>query len=215
MNGLELLHYLENQCKSLSEWKEKQVIVKKISKNLYTHIQEIITKNGCKITCDKEKNKIIISKLKEDEEDLLAGLDDLWDWPVEEPEWLKKEKLKVAKKEKEVAKMERVVKMNPSRTLSDMVDAYNKELDKKHIDIDNFYKIVKEAHTVILTPWSYVDTDTYNNFITSGALKMIIGDLKRKMRQPYYKKFEKKIKEIIKMLEDIDKKAKSKDYGLA
>ena len=113
MSGLELLHYLENQCNSLSEWKEKQVIVKKISKNLYTHIQEIVTKNGCKITWNKEKNRIIISKPQESEEDLLAGLDDLVDEDGANADWLEaKKKIQLLlKKEKKIAEKEKELKL--------------------------------------------------------------------------------------------------------
>jgi len=44
---------------------------------------------------------------------------------------------------------------------------------------------------------------------------MIIWDLKDKLKESYYKKYKNKINKIIKLLEDIDKKSKPKDYGLA
>jgi hypothetical protein len=68
---------LEKQCKILPEGKEKQLIVKQFSDKLYNQIQKVVSKNGCEITWDKQNNKIIISKQKESDEDLLAGLEDL------------------------------------------------------------------------------------------------------------------------------------------
>ena len=121
----------------------------------------------------------------------------------------------VAQKEQQVAKMERVSLMNPSRELRDMVVLYNKELDKKYIDVNKFYKKVKEAHKAILAPGSYIDSDTYKIFITDWAVKMIIWDLRRKLKQPYYNKYKGEINEIIRLLKEIDDKSKPKDYWLA
>ena len=72
-----VLNLLERQCKALSEGEEKQLVVKQLSDRLYNQMQKVVSKNGCEITWDKQNNKIIISKPKESDEDLLAGLEDL------------------------------------------------------------------------------------------------------------------------------------------
>ena len=72
-----VLNLLEKQCKTLPEGEEKQLVVKQLSDKLYNQIQKVMSKNGCEITWDKQNNKIVISKPKESDEDLLAGLEDL------------------------------------------------------------------------------------------------------------------------------------------
>jgi len=122
------------------------------------------------------------------------------------------------KEQKELQKLEKTLSEKFNKLLEEknpQLNAQIKELDKKHIDVDKFYKVVKKAHQAIVLPSSYIDSDTYKIFISSWWVKMIISDLKKKLKEPYYKRYQKKINEIIKLLEDIDKKAKPKDYWLA
>jgi len=78
-----IISNLENQCKALPEWGRVKIeIVRKISDELAAHMWEVrkyVSQTGCQIVFDKEKNKVTIIKPKKskEDEDLLAGLDDL------------------------------------------------------------------------------------------------------------------------------------------
>ena len=200
---------LENQCKALPEGKEKQVIVRKISEDLYVHMQEIVTKNWCKITWDKEKNRIIISKPKESEEDLLSGLDDLWNWPVEKPDWMKKEEKEIAKKEKEVKKIERLALMNPTREFWLFARDFDKYFDKwKYDDLITRAEQVKKA---IKYP---VDTRTYNLWIQVYKMH-IIPKIKSKLKETNNIKIKDKLKKLLNIINYIINNTKTKNIWLA
>ena len=223
MNGA-ILDNMKNKCESLKPGTE--YVIQMTQKELDEQFKKVVKSAGCEIKIEKKNWKpVVVITKEESEEDLL------WEWWIDDLLWdieesadkdteqyhkqvVQKEQ-QVAQKEQQVAKMERVALMNPTRELRDMVDLYNKELHKKYIDINKFYKKVKEAHKAILAPGSYIDSDTYKIFITNWAVKMIIWDLKRNLKQPYYNKYKGKINEIINMLKDINNKSKSKDYWLA
>jgi len=227
--GANVMYSLEQQANRLKPGSE--IVIKMTQKELNKNLQWKL-KDGSFFEYDPKKKQVIIYKPKKknykcaeealnswfDVKDAVDACSDKITISTDIPgldQKLAEEKKQVAEEKKQVIKYERVALMNPSRELRDMVKAYNKELDKKHIDVDKFYKVVKEAHQAIVLPSSYIDSDTYKIFISSWWVKMIIWDLKKKLKEPYYKRYQKKINEIIKLLEDIDKKAKPKDYWLA
>ena len=221
MDGWATLNNLKHQCESLKPGTE--YVIKITQNKLDKQFKKAISGAGCNVKLEKKNWKTVVVIVKKPKESDDLDVDDLL-WSIEaSANKDTAEKIKEAndaekqmkEKEKQMIKYERVALMNPSRELRDMVKAYNKELDKKHIDVDKFYKVVKEAHQAIVLPSSYIDSDTYKIFISSWWVKMIIWDLKKKLKEPYYKRYQKKINEIIKLLEDIDKKAKPKDYWLA
>jgi len=78
-----IISNLQNQCKALPEWGRVKIeIVRKISDELAAHMGEVrkyVSQTGCQIIFNKKENKVTIIKPKvsKEDEDLLAGLDDL------------------------------------------------------------------------------------------------------------------------------------------
>jgi len=124
-NGIEKL---KHQCKSLKPGTEYVVKVPQV--HLDAHFKKAIKWAGCDVKISTKNGKSIVKIIKKEEsdDDLLAGLGDLWTWPVKDPEWMKQKEKQVAQKEKQVAqkekqlkqkekrlwRMERVMLMNPS-----------------------------------------------------------------------------------------------------
>ena len=125
-----VIYYIDKQCNKLKEWERKKLVIeRKISEELYEHMKEIVTRDGCRIIWDRKENKVTIIKpnrygweedigsvniwredkvtikmrWKEEDLDLLEGLDDI----VKEAD--KEQDMRLSQKEKEVLQKEKEV----------------------------------------------------------------------------------------------------------
>jgi hypothetical protein len=56
--------------------------------------------------------------------------------------------------------------MNPTRELEGLVLDYKKKFyENGKLNVDKYYKAVKQAYKAIFAPGSYIDSDTYNLII--------------------------------------------------
>ena len=131
-----------------------------------------------------------------------------WSDTIKKSEEVAKEKQELTKEKQHLRDLERLAIMNPTRELEDITIDYKKKFYVNgKLDIYKYYKAVKQAHKAILAPGSHIDRDTYNLIIKWWYLQGIINDIKRY-------KWE-KVKEIIKMLEEIRDKSTPADYKMA
>jgi len=212
-----IISNLENQCKALPDWKEKTVIIRKISDELYIHMKTILDKKGCKITWDKENNRVIIHKNPEEsDEDLLAGLEDLdtnVDWLDEE---LKKKEAEMKKKEAEMKKIERLALMNPTREVETVYLKFEKLFEKK--DYDKLIDMLWHAYKANDLDSSYVDKEKWE--LRFGKDKkwwiweVYIQKVEKRLKTSHWVEKE-KLEKIRSLMEKIRKIVKFKAYGLA
>ena len=78
-------------------------------KQLDEQFKKVIENTGCEIKVENKKWKpvVVITKQESDEE-LLAGLEDIWTWLVEDPDWLKEKEKQMKEKEKQMKKQEKI-----------------------------------------------------------------------------------------------------------
>jgi len=165
-----LVSSLENQCKVLPEWgRVKMEVVRKISDELAAHIWEVrkyVSQTGCQIVFNRKENKVTIIKPKvsKEDEDLLAGLDNLdtnikgLDEEVtqKEKEVVQKEK-EVVQKEKEVVQKEKeVVQKEKEVEIAEKINYLVNNLDK--LSYKKVVSILKEIKFLLGSIW-YCDND--------------------------------------------------------
>jgi len=147
-----IISNLENQCKALPEWGRVKIeIVRKISDELAAHMWEVrkyVSQTGCQIIFNKKENKVTIIKPKvsKEEEDLLAGLDDLNTDVDGLDEKVKKAKEELQKaKEKAQKAKEKAQKAKEFKYLAKLSLDFNKKL----LDILKNYKKLSKRELLI------------------------------------------------------------------
>jgi len=143
-----VIYYIDKQCNKLKEWERKKLVIeRKISEELYEHMKEIVTRDGCRIIWDRKENKVTIIKpnrygweedigsvniwredkvtikmrWKEEDLDLLEGLDDI----VKEAD--KEQDMRLSQKEKEVSQKEKEVSQKEKEVLQKEKEVLQKE----------------------------------------------------------------------------------------
>jgi len=202
--------------------------------------KKVIEWAGCdvKISTKNGKPVVKIVKKEESDDDLLAGLGDLWTWPVKEPEWMKQKEKQVAQltqkekqltqkekqltqKEKQLTqkdkqlthkinKVERLVLMNPTRVFWNFAKDFDKNFNKW--DYDKLLKKVKKVKKAI-TGYP-VDEDDYNIWIKVYK-NHIIPKLERKIENINNIELKNKLKEILNVIKYIIENTKTKNIWLA
>ena len=129
-----IVYNLENQCKLLMEGHKKQIIVKKLSNEMFSNIKRKMSQAGCRVLWDEKSNIITILKPKvsKEDENLLAGLNDL-NTDVDGLD----EKVAQAKKEAEQAKkFEYIAKLSLdfNKKLLYILKNYNNSSKKELMD---------------------------------------------------------------------------------
>ena len=152
MDGWATLNNLKNnlkhQCESLKPGTE--YVIKITQKELDEQFKKAISGAGCNVKLEKKNWKtvvVIVKNPKESDGDLLAGLDDLWTWPVKEPNWLKEKEKQM--KEKEKIEYLSKLSLDFNRKIVYLLKNY-KKLDRKEIidKLDELDKIISNYRVI-------------------------------------------------------------------
>jgi len=234
MTGLtpDVIHNLGRQCENLKPGTEE--VIKITKKELDEQLKKVIKWAGCDLKISKKAGKLVVTivkKKKESDSELLAGLGDLWTWPVKEPEWMKQKEKQVAQltqkekqltqKEKQLTqkdkqlthkinKVERLVLMNPTRVFWNFAKDFDKNFNKW--DYDKLLKKVKKVKKAI-TGYP-VDEDDYNIWIKVYK-NHIIPKLERKIENINNIELKNKLKEILNVIKYIIENTKTKNIWLS
>ncbi len=200
MDGWATLNSLKHQCESLKPGTE--YVMKMTQQQLDEQFKKVITNEGCNVKIEKKnwKTVVVVTKKKwESDENLLAGLGDMWAWPVEEPDWLKQKERQVKQKEKQVKQKERQVSQEEKENyLAYQSLNFNKLLA---LTLKNYKTLSKnevlwrlEELNKIITHYRVIWNERERNNILEWlwALKMLY----------------KNNRQILKLLNDIEKKVK-------
>jgi len=203
-----IISNLQNQCKALPEWGRVKIeIVRKISDELAAHMWEVrkyVSQTGCQIVFNRKENKVTIIKPKvsKEDEDLLAGLDDL----NTDVDGLDKE---VEEKEKKVKELERIVTMNPSREFFWIVEHF-----KPNFKNWNYDEIIKNLQQIKKVISHYpVEVKYYN--LAMPVYKDSLKQVSNKIKDENNVEIKKKLERIRELLEYIIKHTKAKNIWLA
>ncbi len=149
------INNLKHQCESLKPGTE--YVIKITQNKLDEQLKKAISGAGCNVKLEKKNWKtvvVIVKKQKESDEDLLAGLDDLWTWPVKEPDWLKQKEKQMKQKEKQMKQKEKIeylskLSLDFNKKIVYLLKNY-KKLNRKEIidELDKSDKIISKYSVI-------------------------------------------------------------------
>ena len=183
---------VKHQCESLKPGTE--YVIQMTQKELDEQFKKVIKSTGCEIKIENKNWKpVVVITKEESDEDLLAGLEDMWTWPVKEPDWMKAKEQQVNAKEQQIAQKEKIKylayqSLNFNKWLALILKNY-KKLPKKEV-LDGLNKLEK-----IISNYSIIwdERERENILEWLNALKLIYSN----------------DSEILKILNDIEKKVRA------